>query len=90
METEAIDEIGLDAISPPLSADEVREYAIKDHDRPHHDVSSLISVEEFKRITSEIHRSQWKEGLMGADRNQLKRVMAIDDGKFSEVEAACQ
>ena len=52
METEAIDEIGLEAISPPLSVDEEREYAIKDHDRPHHDVSGLISVEQFKRTVS--------------------------------------
>ena len=52
METEAIDEFGLEATSSPLSVDEEREDAVKDHDRAHRDVSGLISVEEFKRTVS--------------------------------------
>ena len=50
METASIDEYGLEVASPPLSVDEERDDTVKDHERVHHDVSGLVSVEEFKRI----------------------------------------
>lgn len=54
METTSIDEFGLEAASPPLSADEEREDTVKDHGRSHHEVSDLVSVEGFKRTVSNL------------------------------------